>query len=79
MKEAPGRGIGRYGTRSSLPKPQDSLTRDRVHALTGPIIALDAVQAGRVMDGSKDPVEEIGKVLRKHVDRATLQKVIEDL
>lgn len=31
------------------------------------------------MDGSKDPVEEIGKVLRKHVDRATLQKVMEDL
>jgi len=32
-----------------------------------------------VMDAPKDPVEEIGKVLRKHVDRATLQKVIEDL
>ena len=31
------------------------------------------------MYGSKDPVEEIGKVLREHVDRATLQKVMEDL
>ena len=31
------------------------------------------------MDGSKDPVQEIGKVLRKHVDHATLQKIIEDL
>ena len=31
------------------------------------------------MDGSKDPMQEIGKVLRKHVDRATLQKVMEDL
>jgi hypothetical protein len=31
------------------------------------------------MDGPKDPVQEIGKVLRKHVDRATLQKVIDDL
>ena len=31
------------------------------------------------MDGPKDPVEEIGKALRNHVDRATLQKVIEDL
>ena len=38
------------------------------------------LQRGRLgMDGSKDPVLEIGKVLRKHVDRATLEKVIEDL
>jgi hypothetical protein len=31
------------------------------------------------MDGSKDTVQEIGKVLRKHVDRPTLQKAIEHL
>ena len=31
------------------------------------------------MDGSKDPLLEIGKVLRKHVDRTILEKVIEEL
>jgi hypothetical protein len=31
------------------------------------------------MDGSKDPLLEIGKVLRKHVDRAILEKVTEEL
>jgi hypothetical protein len=31
------------------------------------------------MDASKDPLIEIGRVLRKHVDRATLGQIIEDL
>ena len=31
------------------------------------------------MDGSKDPLLEIGKVLRKHVDRTILDKVTEEL
>ena len=31
------------------------------------------------MDASKDPFHEIGKVLRKHVDKPTLQKIIEEL
>ena len=31
------------------------------------------------MDASKDALIEIGRVLRKHVDRATLGKIIDDL
>ena len=31
------------------------------------------------MDTSNDPLIEIGRVLRKHVDRATLDQIIEDL
>ena len=31
------------------------------------------------MDASKDPLIEIGRVLRKHADRATLGQIIEDL
>ena len=31
------------------------------------------------MDTSNDPLIEIGRVLRKHVDRATLGQIIEDL
>jgi hypothetical protein len=31
------------------------------------------------MDTSKDALIEIGRVLRKHVDRATLGKIIDDL
>ena len=29
------------------------------------------------MDGSNDPIHPIAKVLRKHVDRRTLEKVID--
>lgn len=31
------------------------------------------------MEASNDPIREIGKVLRKHVDRVTLEKIIEQL
>jgi len=31
------------------------------------------------MDASKDALIEIGRVLRKHVDRATLRNIIDDL
>ena len=31
------------------------------------------------MDTSNDPLIEIGRVLRKHVDRATLGQIIDDL
>ena len=31
------------------------------------------------MESSNDPIREIGKVLRKHIDRTTREKVIEDL
>ena len=31
------------------------------------------------MDASKDPLIEIGRVLRRHLDRATLGQIIEDL
>lgn len=55
-------------------------TRAFLSHVRDPISASGAaqVEAG-VTNGSKEPVEEIGKALRKHVDRSTLRKVIEDL